>query len=80
MIEKVEQTPYQIEEAKTRGSLARQMLAELIMETRRTAGRHARFGKRFGPNAALTESELERYITIAECAETLRRILYGLEL
>jgi hypothetical protein len=82
MIEKVEQTSFQREEAATPGSLARSMLLQLIRRQRRAWGDWLTEQKRH-PGTCDTSFQVqiafERWLVARACTETVRRILYGWE-
>lgn len=80
MIDPVEQTDFQKLEATTRGSLARQMVAEAIRRKRRDHRWWMACIDRFGHEHRLTVGASAECLSSHNLAETLRRILYGLEL
>ena len=80
MIQPVEQTPFQAQEAATRGSLARQVVAMLVRRKREAAARARRFMVELGPECPLTQAALTEELEASNAAEYARRILYGWEL
>ena len=81
MIESVERTVYQLEEARTPGSLARNMLALLVRHERQNF-RHLqsllrdRGGEHF---ETFVDSARTKWLEAHRCAEIVRRVLYGWE-
>lgn len=80
MIDAVEQTPYQREEARTPGSLARNMLALLIREERRS-WRELQVRLRADPDRTeeFTRMAHVRWLQARNDAEIVRRVLHGWE-
>lgn len=81
MIEPVDQTPFQQVEAATPDSLARNMLALLIREERRTwSDLQKEMAAHKGEKESLAVSlAAARWLEARNCTEKVRRILYGWE-
>ena len=81
MIESVEQTPFQQVEASTPGSLARSMLALLVREERRTWRELQRemAAHKDEKESMAVSLAAARWLESRNCAEKVRRILYGWE-
>lgn len=79
MITSIRQTDYQVQEAKTPHSLARQMFALLIRRERATYRELQAVLARCGDDVELADDARATWLEARRAAEVARRVLYGWE-